>query len=148
MAAVVNTVAFFILFNAYILIKKQLEISFLFLVLLAEIIGTIGGFGSSVFFVPITAIYFNFQTILGITAVFHVASNLSKVALFKKGIDKMLLINLGIPAILFVILGGIFSKYLQTEILELVLGAFLIVLSAVFLIFRKLAIQKAEKKLL
>lgn len=127
---------------------KQLEISFLFLALLAEIIGTIGGFGSSVFFVPITAIYFNFQTILGITAVFHVASNLSKVALFKKGIDKMLLINLGIPAILFVILGGIFSKYLQTEILELVLGAFLIVLSAVFLIFRKLAIQKAEKKLL
>jgi uncharacterized membrane protein YfcA len=52
---------------------------FLFLALIAEIVGTVGGFGSSVFFVPIANIYFSFETVLGITALFHVFSNLSKI---------------------------------------------------------------------
>ena len=126
--------------------KNSIEFWFLFLALLAEIIGTIGGFGSSVFFVPIANFYFDFQSVLGITAVFHVASNLSKIALFKKGLDKNLIIWLGIPAVLFVIIGGIISKFLQTEFLEIILGAFLIVLSLVFLIFRKIVIKKGRKQ--
>ena len=69
---------------------KNLEYVFLLLALLAEIIGTVGGFGSSVFFVPVANFYFDFQTVLGMTALFHVASNLSKIAMFKKGIDKKL----------------------------------------------------------
>ena len=67
---------------------KNLEYLFLLLALFAEIIGTVGGFGSSVFFVPVANFYFDFQTVLGMTALFHVASNLSKIAMFKKGIDK------------------------------------------------------------
>jgi len=58
---------------------------FLLFTLLAEIIGTIGGFGSSVFFVPFANIFFDFHTVLGITAVFHLSSNLSKIFLFRKG---------------------------------------------------------------
>ena len=92
---------------------KNLEYLFLLLALLAEIIGTVGGFGSSVFFVPVANFYFDFQTVLGITALFHVASNLSKIAMFKKGIDKKLIIYLGIPAVIFVIVGGVIAKYLN-----------------------------------
>ena len=112
---------------------------------MAEIIGTIGGFGSSVFFVPIANFYFNFQTVLGITALFHVVSNLSKIALFRKGIDKKLILYIGIPAVLFVIVGGILSKYLNTRFLEIILGVFLISLSLLFLIKKNL-IVKPEKK--
>ena len=126
--------------------KNSIEFWFLFLALLAEIIGTVGGFGSSVFFVPIANFYFDFQSVLGITAVFHVASNLSKIAFFKKGLDKNLIIWLGVPAVLFVIIGGIISKFLETEFLEIILGGFLIVLSLVFLIFRELVIKKGKKQ--
>ncbi len=125
---------------------KNLEYLFLVLALLAEIIGTIGGFGSSVFFVPVANFYFNFQTVLGITALFHVASNLSKIALFKKGIDKKLILYIGLPAVLFVIIGGVISKYLNVSILEISLGVFLILLSLLFLIKRNLIVKPNKKQ--
>ena len=124
---------------------KHLEYLFLILTLFAEIIGTIGGFGSSVFFVPIANMYFDFYTVLGITALFHVASNLSKIAMFKKGIDKRLIIYIGIPAVLFVIIGGLISKFFKGYLLEIFLGIFLIGLSLVFLIKSNLII-KPEKR--
>ena len=114
---------------------------FLFLALLAEIIGTIGGFGSSVFFVPLGNFYFNFHTVLGLTAVFHLSSNLSKIILFKKGLDKNLLLYIGLPSVIFVIIGGIVSRYLDTVLLELLLGIFLVVLSLLFLVKQKLVIE-------
>ena len=86
---------------------------FLLLSLVAEVIGTIGGFGSSVFFVPIASFFFTFQSVLGLTAVFHLSSNLSKIALFRKGLDKKLLLHIGVPSVIFVIIGGILSNYLD-----------------------------------
>lgn len=125
---------------------KNLEYLFLLLALLAEIIGTVGGFGSSVFFVPVANFYFDFQTVLGITALFHVASNLSKIAMFKKGIDKKLITYLGIPAVAFVIIGGIIAKYLNEYLLEIILGVFLIALSLLFLIKKNLIIKPNKRE--
>lgn len=125
---------------------KNFEYFFLILALLAEIVGTIGGFGSSVFFVPAANVYFGFQTVLGITALFHVASNLSKIALFKKGIDKKLIIYIGIPAVIFVIIGGLVSKYLNAYLLEIFLGIFLVGLSLLFLIKSDLIIKPHKKE--
>jgi len=122
------------------MIFRNISVVFLLLTLLAEVVGTIGGFGSSVFFVPIANFYFDFETVLGLTAMFHVASNLSKIALFRKGLDKKLLFNLGIPAVVFVIIGGLLSAFVESKYLELSLGVFLILLSLVFLIFKKLVI--------
>ena len=119
--------------------------SFLVLALLAEIIGTIGGFGSSVFFVPIGNFYFDFYTVLGLTAVFHLSSNVSKIFLFKKGINRFLLLYIGVPSVIFVILGGYLSKIIATTFLEVILGVFLIALSLLFLVKRNLII-KPEKK--
>ncbi len=56
---------------------EKFNFIFLFLVLIAEIAGAIGGFGSSVFFVPTANIHFIFETVLGLTAEFHVFSNIS-----------------------------------------------------------------------
>ena len=120
---------------------KNISYIFLLLALIAEIIGTIGGFGSSVFFVPIANFYFDFNSVLGLTALFHLSSNLSKIFLFKKGLDKKLLIYIGIPSIAFVILGGLLTKYANNYILEIVLGLFLISLSSLFLIKKNLVIK-------
>ena len=123
----------------------DVQIVFLLLALLAEVIGTIGGFGSSVFFVPIGSFFFAFHAVLGLTAVFHLSSNISKVFLFKKGLDKKLLLNIGVPSVIFVIIGGLLSKYMNSFYLEIVLGVFLIVLSLLFLIKKELVILPNKK---
>lgn len=120
---------------------KNLSYLFLLLSLIAEIFGTIGGFGSSVFFVPIANFYFDFESVLGLTAIYHLSSNLSKIVLFKKGLDKKLLMNIGIPSIIFVILGGILTKVINSAYLELFLGIFLVVLALLFLIKKDLVIN-------
>lgn len=124
-----------------------MNINFIFLILalLAEIIGTIGGFGSSVFFVPIGNFYFDFHSVLGLTAIFHLSSNLSKIAQFRKGIDKNLILFIGIPSVVFVMLGSFFSKYISSNYLEITLGLFLILLSALFLLKRKLIVKPNRK---
>lgn len=116
------------------------------LALLAEIIGTIGGFGSSVFFVPIGNFYFDFYTVLGLTAVFHLFSNISKIVLFRKGFNKFLLIYIGIPSVIFVIIGGYLSKLMSTFLLEFILGFFLIGLSLLFLIKKKLIFPPQKRE--
>jgi uncharacterized membrane protein YfcA len=124
---------------------NNLSYLFLLLALLAEIIGTVGGFGSSVFFVPIGNFYFDFHSVLGLTAVFHLSSNLSKMVLFRQGLDKKLLLYIGFPSALFVILGGLLSKYLQGYWLEILLGIFLVAMSLIFLLKKDLIIPPNKK---
>ena len=124
---------------------KDLNFIFLLLALVAEVIGTIGGFGSSVFFVPLGNFYFDFYSVLGLTAIFHLSSNLSKIFLFKKGLDKKLLLNIGIPSVIFVIVGGFLSKIINSDFLEIFLGVFLVGLSLLFLIKSKLSISPNKK---
>ena len=84
---------------------------FILLALLAEILGTVGGFGSSLFFVPIASFFLDFHSVLGITAIFHVSSNITKIAFFRKGFDKNIVIWVGVPAVIFVIIGAYLSKF-------------------------------------
>lgn len=116
-------------------------LTFILLALLAEILGTVGGFGSSLFFVPIASYFLDFHSVLGITALFHVSSNLTKIAFFRKGFDKKLIVSIGIPAVLFVIIGAYISKYIKTEILEIALAVFLMMVSLTFLIFKNLTVK-------
>lgn len=114
---------------------------FILLALFSEIIGTIGGFGSSLFFIPIASYFLDFHSVLGITALFHISSNLTKMAFFRNGFDKKLFISIGIPAVLFVILGAYLSKFVQTSILEISLAIFLIAVSLILLFFNKLSVK-------
>lgn len=117
---------------------------FIVLALLAEFLGTIGGFGSSVFFIPIAAFFLDFHSVLGITALFHVSSNLTKIALFRKGFDKMLIIYLGIPATIFVIVGAYMSQYVNDVALEIALAIFLIISSLIFLAFKQIKVRPTK----
>lgn len=107
---------------------------FILLALLAEIIGTVSGFGSSILFVPVASLFFDFKTVLGITAVFHVFSNLSKIFLFRKGIDRNIVIKLGIPAVICVLIGAWLTTFVETSRLELLMNLMLVALS-VYLLF-------------
>jgi len=122
----------------------KVQFIFLLLAFLAEVVGTVGGFGSSVFFVPLGNFYFDYRMVLGMTALFHLASNLSKVFLFKAGLNKFLLIHIGIPSVALVILGAFLSQWVATTYLELGLSAFLVLISLLFLIKKNLAFKASK----
>ena len=92
------------------------------------------------FFVPLASYFLDFHSVLGITAVYHVFSNLAKIVFFRGGFNKRLVIYMGIPAIIGVIGGGIASRFVPTKALELALALFLVAISAVLLAFRNLAL--------
>ena len=107
---------------------------FVVLALVCEVIGTVSGFGSSILFVPLASMFFDFKTVLGITAVFHVFSNLSKIALFRKGIDRNIAIKLGIPAVIFVIAGAWFTTIIPAGKIQLLMNVVLVILAAYLII--------------
>lgn len=107
---------------------------FILLALAAEILGTLGGFGSSMLFVPIAGLFLDFYSVLGITAIFHLASNISKIVLFREGFDKKLVLKMGIPAVIAVGIGASISSKLNTQFLEYTLAFFLIFSSLILFI--------------
>jgi uncharacterized membrane protein YfcA len=107
---------------------------FYLLAFLSEILGTVSGFGSSILFVPIASIFFDFKVVLSITAIFHIFSNLSKLILFRKGFDKNIIIKLGIPAIIAVIAGAQLSAFIPQKEIEIGMSVALVILS-VYLLF-------------
>lgn len=121
-------------------------IIFILLALLAEIIGTVSGFGSSILFVPIASIFFDIRIVLGITAIFHLFSNVSKIMLFRKGFDKSIIIKMGIPAVLMVLVGAILSKYIPESGIE-VFMSFVLILLSVYLVVSKKVIEPNNQNL-
>ncbi len=101
----------------------------------AEILGTIGGFGSSVFFVPLAAFFFGMQTVLALTGILHVFSNAAKLLLFGRYIDYRLLVLLGIPSVLLAIPGAWLSTLIDLRHSGLILGGFLVTFSALLYAF-------------
>ncbi len=114
---------------------------FVLLALIAEILGTVGGFGSSLFFVPIAGYFFDFHSVLGITALFHLSSNVSKIALFRKGFDKKLVLTIGVPAVVFVIAGAFLSRFVNSVLLQVILSVFMILLSLMLILFRHIRLK-------
>lgn len=120
---------------------------FFILAFCAEILGTISGFGSSLIFVPVASLFFDFKTVLGITAIFHVFSNISKIALFNKGIQKNIALKLGIPAVIFVTLGAFITTFISTQIIELGMNCLLIILAIFLLVWFNKPIQQSDTNL-
>ena len=105
---------------------------FFFIALFSEIVGTVAGFGSSVFFVPLAGFFFDFHTVLALTSLLHIFSNAAKLVLFGRHVQWRLLFLLGIPSICCVIVGALLSTKLQFKYTELILGLFLIAFSVFF----------------
>jgi len=105
---------------------------FFLIALFSEIVGTVAGFGSSVFFVPLAGLFFDFHTVLALTSILHVFSNAAKLVFFGRHVRWRLLLLLGIPSITCVILGALLSTKLQFKYTELILGLFLVAFSVFF----------------
>jgi uncharacterized membrane protein YfcA len=116
------------------------EILFFISALIAEIIGTMAGFGSSTIFLPLALLFVDFKTAIILVAIFHLFGNLSRIIFFRQGFEKKIILQFGMPSILFSLLGALMIGILPQPVLKLVLGIFLITTSASFLIKPELKI--------
>lgn len=119
--------------------------AFFALLLAAEVLGTIGGFGSSMLVMPLAGLFLPFDQALGLTAVFHVFSNAAKIVLFRQGISKQLLLWLGVPAVVGVIIGARLSYHLDQRLLGLCLGILLTAMAGLLLVKRTWKLQATNK---
>lgn len=107
-------------------------IVFFILTLIAEIMGTIGGFGSSLFFVSISQFFYDFHTVLALTGLLHIFSNTAKIVLFRKSIDWKLTLWLGISSMLLAIAGAYITRHVDFLYAKLIMAFFLITFSTFF----------------
>jgi uncharacterized membrane protein YfcA len=114
---------------------------FFLFALVCEIIGTLGGFGSSVLFVPLANFFFAASLVLSLTSILHVFSNTAKLWLFRKTISKHLFILYGIPSLLFTLLGAYLTKVYSFSYLEWALAIFLLLFSGLILLFPKIQLK-------
>lgn len=107
------------------------------LALLCEVIGTVGGFGSSVFFVPLAGLVYDLHVVLGLTALLHVSGNLAKIILFRKYIDWKVSLLFGVPGIIAVAIGALIVSSFDILYGEIFLAAFLLLFSVFFFLNRE-----------
>lgn len=107
---------------------------FFLLLLIAEVLGTIGGFGSSMLVMPLAGLVLPFEEALGLTALFHLFSNGAKMLLFRAGVSWPLLLWLGIPAVVGVLIGAESTVFLDERWLALVIGSVLVLLGLMLLL--------------
>lgn len=100
---------------------------------IAEIIGTIAGFGSSTIFFPLALFFYDFRTALVLVALFHIFGNLGRIGFFRHGLDKRLIIIFGIPSVLLTLLGALLVSYISQDLLKGILGIFLALYAAISL---------------
>lgn len=110
-------------------------ILFLFVALISEILGTVGGFGSSAIFVPLAGFFYGMQTVLALTGVLHVFSNIAKLLFFRKTINYKIVFWIGIPSVIMVIVGAQLNSIIDLKYAELILGIFLVLFSCFLFYF-------------
>jgi len=104
-----------------------MDLLFLPIAFVSEIIGTIAGFGSSTIALPLSLFIFDFNTTLVLVAFLHIFGNISRIGFFKHGLDKRMLIMFGVPSVLFTLIGALLVENISQDLLKMVLGLFLIV---------------------
>jgi uncharacterized protein len=66
--------------------------------LIAEIMGTMAGFGSSTIFLPLALLFVgDFKTAIILVAIFHLFGNLSRIIFFRQGFDRRIILQFGMP---------------------------------------------------
>ena len=107
-----------------------MTILFFFCAYVAEVIGTMAGFGSSTVFLPLALLFLDFPTALVLVAFHHVFGNITRINFFKSSLDKKLLLRFGLPSVVLTFIGALLVPHLNQNSLKGILGIFLVIYSA------------------
>ena len=103
--------------------------------LLAEIAGTISGFGSSSILLPIAHQFFDYQNALILVAIYHIFGNASRLSMTYRHWDKKIFFLFGIPSIITTIIGASLVEEVNPDILKIIL-AFVLTLFALYSLWK------------
>lgn len=95
----------------------------------SECVGTLSGFGSSLFFLPLALLLENPEFVLALTGILHCFGNFSKILLFRKNFDWRAFWLLSIPFVVFTGMGALLVVVTSGRDVKPVLGVFLILYS-------------------
>lgn len=95
--------------------------------LIAEIAGTISGFGSSSIFLPIAHQFFSYETTLILVAIYHIFGNTARLSLFYTHWNARIFFLFGIPSIFATVLWASLVGMIDANILKIILGIVLTV---------------------
>lgn len=98
---------------------------FLGVVLIADLIGTIAGFGTATTLTPAASFFIDVKSAIAVVAIIHISSNMFKVFLFR-AVAWEVFIPFGAASVIFSFLGANLWVNLPTEALERILGLFLV----------------------
>lgn len=94
--------------------------------LIAEIAGTISGFGSSSIFLPFANQFFDYKTALILVAIYHIFGNTTRFSLTYQYWDRRIFILFGVPSVLATLLGALLINEINPNILKIILSIILI----------------------
>ena len=129
----------------FALIFKMTQILFFLGAFLAEIAGTMVGFGSSTIFLPYALFFYDFKTALVLVAIFHIFGNLGRIGFFREGINKKLIVWFGLPSVILTLIGAFLVNYISPALLKFILGIFLLLFSLVSFIKPNLTFPASTK---
>lgn len=75
-------------------------------------------------------------------------SNIAKLALFYKNIRRNLLVLIGIPSVIFVLIGAYMSKFIDGHLANLLLGVFCIAFSIFFFVVPQYTIRASKTNMI
>lgn len=110
--------------------------------LASELLGTVSGFGSSTFFVPVARLLESMSLVLALTAILHCFGNLAKLWVFRGNLRRDLLIRLGAPSVALSAVGALLSSRFDVDGLSRFLGGVLVLVAVL-----KLALGRREPRL-
>jgi len=96
------------------------------LTIASSAIGTVSGFGISTLMVPIMLFFLPYPETLLFVGVVHWFGDVSKLFIFKRGLNWKILLAFGIPGTIAAYMGARLTFQIPTEILSRVVGIFLI----------------------
>ena len=123
------------------------DIIFLIVSLGSVVIGTVAGFGSSTILLPIALLFVDFKTAIILVAILHISGNLSKISIFKKGLDWKILAIFGIPSVLLSFAGASLIDVIPPDVMKFLLGVFLIIFSLMTLVKPQVKIPSNNQSL-
>lgn len=100
---------------------------FLLCAAVAEVIGTMAGFGAATVLTPIASLFLEIKTAVAVVACFHLFGNASRLVFFGRHIDWRLVVQFGVPGVLLSFAGASASAWLPAPQIRTLLGAFLVV---------------------
>lgn len=104
----------------------------------SEFLGTISGFGSSTFFMPIGVLVEKYNFVLALTAALHIFGNISKLYLFRKSFNFSMFLKFALPSAILAGVGALLNHFISFEKLKLFLGLFIMILAIVFFFKNKI----------